>query len=74
MMAAERFTGQPGSTVPLKGTIEAFDKTRQGRLRPPARSRRSSSSVASTTWRRRPKASAAKLPVHDGASETRKVM
>ena len=37
MMAAEQFTGQPGSTVPLKETIEAFDKLQQGRLRPPAR-------------------------------------
>ena len=26
MMAAEQFTGQPGSTVPLKETVEAFDK------------------------------------------------
>ena len=37
MMAAEQFTGQPGSTVPLKETIEAFDKLSQGRFRPPAR-------------------------------------
>ena len=37
MMAAEQFTGQPGSTVPLKETIEAFDKSAEGRLRPPAR-------------------------------------
>ncbi len=37
MMAAEQFTGQPGSTVPLKETIEAFDKLGQGRLRPRAR-------------------------------------
>ena len=37
MMAAEQFTGQPGSTVPLKETVEAFDKLCKGRLRPPAR-------------------------------------
>ena len=37
MYVAEEFTGQPGSTVPLKETIEAFDKHRQGRVRPPAR-------------------------------------
>ena len=30
MMAAEQFTGQPGSTVPLKETIEAFDKLAKG--------------------------------------------
>ncbi len=30
MMAAEQFTGQPGSTVPLKETIEAFDKITKG--------------------------------------------
>ena len=30
MMAAEQFTGQPGSTVPLKETIEAFDKLTKG--------------------------------------------
>ncbi len=30
MMAAEQFTGQPGSTVPLKETIEAFDKLSKG--------------------------------------------
>jgi F-type H+-transporting ATPase subunit beta len=30
MMAAEQFTGQPGSTVPLKETIEAFDKIAKG--------------------------------------------
>jgi F-type H+/Na+-transporting ATPase subunit beta len=29
-MAAEQFTGQPGSTVPLKETIEAFDKLAKG--------------------------------------------
>ena len=29
-MAAEQFTGQPGSTVPLKETIEAFDKLSKG--------------------------------------------
>jgi hypothetical protein len=57
MMAAEQFTGQPGSTVPLKETVEAFDKLGKG-TRPPARARRSSSSVASTTWPRRPRASA----------------
>ena len=27
---AEQFTGQPGSTVPLKETIEAFDKIAKG--------------------------------------------
>src|ERR1700726_3411494 len=30
MMAAEQFTGQPGSTVPVKETIEAFDKLTKG--------------------------------------------
>jgi F-type H+-transporting ATPase subunit beta len=30
MMAAEQFTGVPGSTVPLKETIEAFDKLTKG--------------------------------------------
>ena len=30
MMAAEQFTGQPGSTVPLKETVEAFDKLAKG--------------------------------------------
>ncbi|HJQ48052.1 MAG TPA: F0F1 ATP synthase subunit beta [Amycolatopsis sp.] len=30
MMAAEQFTGQPGSNVPLKDTIEAFDKITKG--------------------------------------------
>ena len=30
MMAAEQFTGQPGSTVPLKETIEAFDRLCKG--------------------------------------------
>ena len=30
MMAAEQFTGQPGSTVPLKETVEAFDKLSKG--------------------------------------------
>ncbi|HKI41628.1 MAG TPA: F0F1 ATP synthase subunit beta, partial [Mycobacterium sp.] len=30
MMAAEQFTGQPGSTVPLKETIEAFDRLTKG--------------------------------------------
>jgi F-type H+/Na+-transporting ATPase subunit beta len=30
MMAAEQFTGQPGSTVPLKETIESFDKLAKG--------------------------------------------
>jgi F-type H+-transporting ATPase subunit beta len=30
MMAAEQFTGQPGSTVPLAETIEAFDKITKG--------------------------------------------
>ena len=30
MMAAEQFTGQPGSTVPLKETIEAFDRVTKG--------------------------------------------
>ncbi|HEX7825574.1 MAG TPA: F0F1 ATP synthase subunit beta, partial [Mycobacterium sp.] len=30
MMAAEQFTGQPGSTVPLKETIEAFDRLAKG--------------------------------------------
>ncbi|MDT5259271.1 MAG: F-type H+/Na+-transporting ATPase subunit beta [Mycobacterium sp.] len=30
MMAAEQFTGQPGSTVPVKETIEAFDKLTRG--------------------------------------------
>ena len=30
MLAAEQFTGQPGSTVPLKETIEAFDKIAKG--------------------------------------------
>jgi F-type H+-transporting ATPase subunit beta len=30
MMAAEQFTGQPGSTVPVKETIEAFDKLAKG--------------------------------------------
>ena len=30
MMAAEQFTGQPGSNVPLKETIEAFDKLTKG--------------------------------------------
>jgi F-type H+/Na+-transporting ATPase subunit beta len=30
MYAAEAFTGQPGSTVPIKETIEAFDKLTQG--------------------------------------------
>ena len=30
MMAAEQFTGQPGSNVPLKETVEAFDKLAKG--------------------------------------------
>jgi F-type H+-transporting ATPase subunit beta len=30
MYSAEQFTGQPGSTVPLKETIEAFDKIAKG--------------------------------------------
>ncbi|ORV16527.1 F0F1 ATP synthase subunit beta [Mycobacterium celatum] len=30
MMAAEQFTGQPGSTVPVKETIEAFDRLCKG--------------------------------------------
>ena len=30
MMAAEQFTGQPGSTVSLKETIEAFDRLSKG--------------------------------------------
>src|SRR5918993_1412468 len=30
MMAAEQFTGQPGSTVPLKETIEVFDRLTKG--------------------------------------------
>ena len=30
MMAAEQFTGQPGSNVPLKETIEAFDRITKG--------------------------------------------
>src|SRR6201997_2547503 len=30
MMAAEQLTGQPGSTVPVKETIEAFDKLTKG--------------------------------------------
>ena len=30
MMAAEQFTGQPGSTVPLKETVEAFDRLCKG--------------------------------------------
>jgi F-type H+-transporting ATPase subunit beta len=30
MYAAEAFTGQPGSTVPIKETIEAFDKLTKG--------------------------------------------
>jgi F-type H+/Na+-transporting ATPase subunit beta len=30
MMAAEQFTGQPGSTVPLKETIDAFDRLTKG--------------------------------------------
>ncbi len=49
MMAAEQFTGQPGSTVPLKETVEAFDKLCQGRLRPPARA-----GVLPDRWPRRP--------------------
>ena len=27
---AEQFTGQPGSTVPVKETLEAFDKIAKG--------------------------------------------
>jgi F-type H+/Na+-transporting ATPase subunit beta len=30
MYAAEAFTGQPGSTVPIKDTVEAFDKISKG--------------------------------------------
>ena len=30
LLAAEQFTGQPGSTVPLKETIEAFDRIAKG--------------------------------------------
>jgi F-type H+-transporting ATPase subunit beta len=30
MMAAEQFTGQPGSNVPVKETVEAFDKITKG--------------------------------------------
>ena len=30
MMAAEQFTGQPGSTVPLKETVDAFDRLTKG--------------------------------------------
>ncbi|MCP2166943.1 F0F1 ATP synthase subunit beta [Goodfellowiella coeruleoviolacea] len=30
MMAAEQFTGQPGSTVPVKETVEAFDRLLKG--------------------------------------------
>src|SRR6476646_3192466 len=32
MMAAEQFTGQPGSTVPIKETIEAFDRITKGEI------------------------------------------
>ena len=32
MMAAEQFTGQPGSTVPVKETIEASTASVQGRF------------------------------------------
>ena len=37
MMAAEQFTGQPGSTVPLKETDRGVRQAGQGRLRPHAR-------------------------------------
>jgi F-type H+-transporting ATPase subunit beta len=30
MLVAEQFTGQPGSTVPLAETIEAFDRIAKG--------------------------------------------
>ncbi len=30
LLVAEQFTGQPGSTVPLKETIESFDKIAKG--------------------------------------------
>jgi len=30
MYSAEQFTGQPGSTVPLKESVEAFDKIAKG--------------------------------------------
>jgi F-type H+-transporting ATPase subunit beta len=30
LIVAEQFTGQPGSTVPLKETIEAFDRVAKG--------------------------------------------
>jgi F-type H+-transporting ATPase subunit beta len=30
MLVAEQFTGQPGSTVPVKETVEAFDKIAKG--------------------------------------------
>jgi F-type H+-transporting ATPase subunit beta len=30
MMAAEQFTGQPGSNVPVKETVEAFAKLANG--------------------------------------------
>jgi F-type H+-transporting ATPase subunit beta len=30
MMAAEQFTGQPGSNVPLKDTVESFDRITKG--------------------------------------------
>jgi F-type H+-transporting ATPase subunit beta len=30
MMAAEKFTGQPGSTVPVKENVEAFDRLAKG--------------------------------------------
>jgi len=30
MYSAEQFTGQPGSTVPLKESIEAFDRIAKG--------------------------------------------
>ena len=49
MMVAEQFTGQPGSTVPLKETIEAFDK----RL-PRASSTTCPSRRSSCRWPRRP--------------------
>jgi F-type H+-transporting ATPase subunit beta len=30
LLVAEQFTGQPGSTVPVKETLEAFDKIAKG--------------------------------------------
>ena len=47
-IVAEKFTGQPGSVVPLEETIEAFDRSARASSTT-CPSRRSSSAVVSRT-------------------------